>query len=429
MDEFFEKVSALVVPERLSELSELKRAFRGNKSQRKVDNALRFAAGRTAHVVIELERAKEQLEQLTAEKIKVDSALDEAKASASVYKQRVDELESELEAIRKQNAEDAPRRVHKGPEQPGQVQLLRLQIAELTRRYGESVEREAEARVKSEDFERRIKELDAAARTASKEHAAALDASKDQLRETLRLLNTAGSKRHMDFLPIVRGRSYKEVTLNAYLQFIRPNEQLYREKCGTYLTQGTANQMYDNACVGAMALLPSDWTSAYFVDPLAPYSMVHHYPEFLHYRVVLCNSAGLFAELLTVVQLNTVAQEQHKKLSLAEFKSLANSCQEPVRQFKAAIEIHANAFKVYMDMFVEYVRSERAATEPSNLRAAQYGPLENRFKARLRADNIEEDRSATATKRRRMKVDDLLAFYGAAPAAPVPSTSAALPAM
>ncbi|ABC55174.1 protein ORF70 [Cyprinid herpesvirus 3] len=428
MEELLEKVAPMVAREHLDEFKELKRTYRGKTKDKKVKTAMLFAAGRTAEILLELETARERIKALQDDKAKVEDDLKDSLKKCDDLGDETKALQTALDAARKENADNEPRRVHLAAAPPNQAQLLALQVKDLTRRHKDVVEREAQRRAEAESLARRVRDLEDELRKRSSEHQLAEEASKEKIRDTLRLLNTAGSMRHMDFLPVVRGRSYKEVTLNAYLQYVRTNEQLYREKCGTFLTQGTANQMYDNACMGAVSQLSTEWVSKYFVEPLAPYSMVHHYEEFLHFRIVLCNCTNLFAQLLTVVQLNAVATENRRKVSLTEFKSLANICDEPKRQFRAGIEIHRTAFQPYLEIFVEYVRAERAATEPLPCRSAQYGPLENRFKVMVKGALIEDDRNATAVKRKRMRVDDLLNFYGATPPYSSTAASTAAPA-
>ncbi|AFJ20594.1 hypothetical protein [Crucian carp herpesvirus] len=413
MDEFMDSVAKMVTSERRKEFNELRRSFRGSKSAQTLNNAILLAADRTASVMVELERVSEKLEECETEKARVTAELDKTRRECVTLEERAKQLEEDVKRLERENAEQEPRRVFSS-DNVQQSQVLALQVAELTRRHVETVERESQLRAESESLANQVRELESELRRKDVAHAKSEETQADKLRETLRLLNSAGSMRHMDFLPVVRGRSYKEVTLNGYLQYVRNNEQLYREKCGTFLTQGIANILYDNACMGAVGLLPSEWVSRHFVKPLVPYAMVHHYEEFLHYRIVLSNCTGLFAQMLTVVQLNAVGTENRRKITLTEFRNLSNISQEPVRQFKCGIEMHSQAFQQYQDLFLEYVRAERAATEPLPSRSAQYGPLENQFKVSIKGALLDSDRNATANKRKRMAVDDLLNYYGAA---------------
>ncbi|QAU54792.1 protein ORF70 [Cyprinid herpesvirus 2] len=443
MDEFMDSVAKMVTSERRKEFNELRRSFRGSKSAQTLNNAILLAADRTASVMVELERVSEKLEECETEKARVTAELDKTRRECVTLEERAKQLEEDVKRLERENAEQEPRRVFSS-DNVQQSQVLALQVAELTRRHVETVERESQLRAESESLANQVRELESELRRKDVAHAKSEETQADKLRETLRLLNSAGSMRHMDFLPVVRGRSYKEVTLNGYLQYVRNNEQLYREKCGTFLTQGIANILYDNACMGAVGLLPSEWVSRHFVKPLVPYAMVHHYEEFLHYRIVLSNCTGLFAQMLTVVQLNAVGTENRRKITLTEFRNLSNISQEPVRyidsffiniiikqytttttaaitpyfilyrQFKCGIEMHSQAFQQYQDLFLEYVRAERAATEPLPSRSAQYGPLENQFKVSIKGTLLDSDRNATANKRKRMAVDDLLNYYGAA---------------
>lgn len=404
MDGFFNALDKWIEPRFNAEYQNFKKAFNTPSHVK----TLKYAADKLADVQIELEKVKKELSAEQTMRVAAETDLAQVKSLGAQCESRLVSEMAESERLRKltQTLRDSMSTT------PQQVELLSeaqtsLEVALKTAQestYALNQEKlTLDQRMSS--YQQIIQELNQTIRDNETRH-------ENKTRELLKLLTSVNAQRRLDFLPCVVGRSFRDVTLNSYLQFIRKNEQMYLEQSATLLTDGHANCNYDNKCIGALSLLTPAWCSKYFIEPLHSLGFAHHYAEFMHFRIVMSNASECFSELLTVINLNGVVAQKSRYISVSVVKDLSQQCGEPRRQFTRAIEIFDVTFKRYQNLFIQYLSALRESVEPNKLEFTLYKDLPSDFFRKSDAAILEQRNNVdNILKRKRMDVDGLIAKY------------------